>query len=210
MTEVFHLVVPEEPALRAAEKALDGGELIVLPTDTVYGLAARPDNPLATEKLFEAKRRPKDLTIPVLVPDADDAADVATLDERGLALAAEFWPGGLTMILPRSAVSKAWSLGAATETVGVRVPDQDVTLALLARCGPLAVTSANISGRPTPARCEEVRAELGEDVSVYLCAGQAPGGIPSTIIDLTGERPVILREGAIPRDRLMAALGETG
>jgi tRNA threonylcarbamoyl adenosine modification protein (Sua5/YciO/YrdC/YwlC family) len=208
MSEVFNLAIPEEGALTAAEEALEQGGLVVVPTDTVYGLAARPDVPGSTDKVFAAKHRSQDLTLPILVPDEEDAADVGVLDERARALAAEFWPGGLTMILPRTDRSRPWDLGAARDTVGVRVPGHEVMLALLARTGPLAVTSANRSGETTPAECEEVRRALGVAVAVYLCEGRARLGVPSSILDLTGPDVRVVREGAIPMDLLRAVLGE--
>lgn len=199
MSEV---VGPDETGLEAAVRALDQGEAIVLPTDTVYGLGARPE---AAARLFEIKGRPRELTLPVLVAVVDDAREVAVLDERAERLAASFWPGALTMVLGRATRSAGWDLGAHETTVGVRVPAERVARTLLERTGPLPVTSANRSGRPTPRTCEGVREELGEAVAVYLCAGTEPGGTPSTVVDLTGE-PRVLRAGAIPIDDLLAAL----
>ena len=208
MTDVFNLAIPEERALTAAEEALEAGNLVVVPTDTVYGLAARPDIPGATDKVFVAKHRSRDLTLPILVPDVEDAGQVGILDDRARALAAEFWPGGLTLILPRTDRAAAWDLGAATGTVGVRVPGHEVTLSLLARTGPLAVTSANRSGETTPDDCDAVREALGDAVSVYLCEGRARLGIPSSVLDLSGPEVRVIREGAIPDELLQAVLAE--
>jgi L-threonylcarbamoyladenylate synthase len=183
-------------ALTAAEEALDRGELVVLPTDTVYGVAAKPDLAGATGRIFDAKRRPEDLTLPVLAHSARAAEVVADVDDRARLLANRFWPGGLTMVLPRRPSARAWHLGEERETVGVRVPAHDIALAILERTGPLAVTSANLSGQPTPPDCEGVRRALGETVAVYLCAGEC-AGTPSTVVDLSGPRIRITREGAV-------------
>ncbi len=205
MAEVFQVDGSPEAAVEAAERALAAGECVVLPTDTVYGLAARPDRPAATDRLFETKRRPRDLTLPVLAAGLGDAAAVAVLDERAVALARRFWPGPLTLVLPRSDLSREWDLGVERETVGVRVPANDVALAVLSRTGPLAVTSANPSGRPTPPTCEGVRRALGDAVAVYVCAG--PGtGRPSTVVALVGDEPRILRPGEVPAEAILGAL----
>jgi L-threonylcarbamoyladenylate synthase len=190
-----------------AVEALRKGELVVLPTDTVYGVAARPDLSEATARLFEAKGRPRDLNLPVLVADRTDAARVGLLDDRGRRLADEFWPGGLTVVVRRTEASRGWNLGEEGETVGVRVPDQAVTREILREAGPLAVTSANRSGEPTPETCEGVRAALGKAVAVYVCDDASPPGPPSTVIDLTGPEPRVLREGALDPDSILAVLG---
>lgn len=200
-------VTRTDPAegMRAAEEALARGELVVLPTDTVYGVAARPDLAGATGRVFDAKRRPADLSLPVLAHSAQAAEAVAEFDDRARFLATRFWPGGVTIVLPRMPAARAWDLGGEVETVGVRVPAHDVTLALLERTGPLAVTSANLSGQPTPPDCEGVRRALGEAVSVSLCAGTC-AGTPSTVVDLTGPTVRITREGAVRADDIMDAL----
>jgi L-threonylcarbamoyladenylate synthase len=194
-----------EPALAAAERALAKGEPVVLPTDTVYGVGARPDVEDATAKLFTAKGRPRDLTLPVLCADVAVAEEIAAFDDRARTLAARFWPGDLTIVLPRTDPSREWDLGEKRDTVGVRVPARDVALALLGRTGPLAVTSANRSGEPTPPDCEGVRAALGDAVAVYLCAGRCTGR-PSTLVDLTRPGLRVLREGAVAAADVMAAL----
>lgn len=195
---------PDE-ALTAAEEALDRGELVVLPTDTVYGVAARPGLTGATGRVFDAKRRPADLTLPVLAHSARAAEAVAEFDDPARLLATKFWPGGLTIVLPRTSAARAWELGGEEETVGVRLPAHGIARALLERTGPLAVTSANISGEPTPPDCEGVRRALGEAVSVYLCAGEC-AGTPSTVVDLTGRTVRITREGAVRAADIAAAL----
>jgi L-threonylcarbamoyladenylate synthase len=208
VSEVFELTGPEKVPLNVAVKALSEGSLVVFPTDTVYGVAGRPDIPGATDRLFEAKRRPRDLTLPVLAATVEDAATVAVFDDRARALAGRFWPGGLTMVLARAPRARDWDLGDERKTVGVRIPDHVVALALLARAGPLAVTSANRSGEPTPSGCGGIRSSFGDLVAVYLCA-EAVGGVPSTVADLTGADPRILREGAVPKDALLDVLERT-
>jgi L-threonylcarbamoyladenylate synthase len=200
---------PSEDALAAAESALAVGSLVVLPTDTVYGVAARPDFPGATDRIFEAKQRPRGLILPVLVVDLVAAQTTAVFDQRAHLLATGFWPGGVTLVLPRTPAARNWDLGEETKTVGVRVPAHDVALALLERTGPLAVTSANLSGEPTPPDCEGVRSALGDAVTVYLCAG-ACAGTPSTVVDLTGPDLKVLRRGVVPIEDLEAALNGSG
>lgn len=204
MADVLEADRPE--SIAAAARALDRGDLIVLPTDTVYGLAARPDIPGATTGVFEAKRRPRGLNLPVLAPDLEAASTVAVFDDRVSALAAAFWPGGLTLVLPRSDLSRPWDLGEERGTIGVRVPGHPVTQRLLGLTGPLAVTSANRSGDPPAATCRDAERALGDDVAVYLCAGSLPG-TASTVVDLTGDRPRILRTGSLSPDDVLAALG---
>jgi L-threonylcarbamoyladenylate synthase len=190
----------------AAVEALARGELVVLPTDTVYGLAARPELPEATARLFEAKGRSRDLTLPVLVADRDGAGLAGSLDERALLLAERFWPGPLTLVVERTEASAGWDLGDDRGTIGLRVPDHDRTRALLAETGPLAVTSANRSGEPTPPDCDGVRAVLWDAVTVYVCDDPRPAGPPSTVLDLAGPKPTVLREGVLRAEEILGAL----
>ena len=209
MSEVFELGSsgedPPAEAVEAAAGALREGKLAVLPTDTVYGIAARPDRMKATARLFAAKRRTRELTLPILVSGQEDAARVGLFDDRARALAQRFWPGGLTIVLPRTELAGRWDLGDESGTAGVRMPDHPVALALLRTTGPLAVTSANLSGEPTPSHCPGVRAIFGQEVAVYLCAGPL-GGLASTVVDLSGAEARILREGAIPAAEVRATL----
>jgi L-threonylcarbamoyladenylate synthase len=189
----------------AADAALRG-ELIVVPTDTVYGIGTRPDDPAATSRVFEAKARPADLELPVLVPSTAAAKDIAEFDERAASLASRFWAGPLTLILPRTDSSRAWDLGGDASTIGVRMPHHPLTLAVLARTGPLAVTSANRSGEATPVTCDGVQAVFGDRVAVYLCEGMALQGAASTVVDLTDAEPRFIRVGALSPDDVLSAL----
>jgi tRNA threonylcarbamoyl adenosine modification protein (Sua5/YciO/YrdC/YwlC family) len=194
-----------DPIEQAALAAL-AGHLVVLATDTVYGIGTRPDDPAATERLFEAKGRPVELTLPVLVPSTAAAREIAAFDERAEVLALAFWAGPLTLVLPRTAASRGWHLGGAPETVGVRMPHHPLALAVLARTGPLAVTSANRSAEPTPATCEGVERVFGDAVDVYLCEGEPLRGTASTVVDLTSVEPRLLREGAVSETDIRAVL----
>jgi L-threonylcarbamoyladenylate synthase len=140
----------------------------------------------------------------VLVADLAAADRLAVVDDRARTVADRFWPGALTLVLRRSEASSDWDLGVERETIGIRVPHHEVALALLRRTGPLAVTSANRSGQPTSPDCDGVRAMFGDAVSVYLCAGRAAGS-SSTVVDLTGPRPRVLRRGAIPEEQILSA-----
>jgi L-threonylcarbamoyladenylate synthase len=179
-----------------AVAAASAGRLIVMPTDTLYGIGTRPDLPGAPARLFDAKGRPRELELPVLVATREEAERIALFDERAEALAAAHWPGALTVVLPRRDASRSWDLGGNPATIGVRIPHHPIALAVLARTGPLAVTSANRSGAPAPASCEELAAVFGDAVDVYLCQPDPPPGVASTVVDLTGELRV-LRTGAV-------------
>jgi L-threonylcarbamoyladenylate synthase len=193
-------------AVEEAVAAAARGELIVIPTDTVYGIGARPDLPEATARVFEAKRRPRELELPVLVPSVAAAERVAEVDGRARRLMRELWPGPLTIVLARSGESGSWDLGAQAGTIGVRMPRHLLALAVLARTGPLAVTSANISGSPPARTCEELYELFGDAVGVYLCEEEALTGSPSTVVDLTHGEPRVLREGAVGESEIRAAL----
>jgi tRNA threonylcarbamoyl adenosine modification protein (Sua5/YciO/YrdC/YwlC family) len=189
-----------------AAAAARAGELIVFPTDTVHGLGTRPDVPAATARLFEAKRRPRDLELPVLVATVGAARAVAVFDERAERLAGALWPGPLTLVLPRGADASGWDLGGDAATVGVRAPHHPMALALLAETGPLAVTSANISGRPPVQTCDELQAVFGDHVSVYLCREEPLDGVASTVLDLAHGPATIIRQGSLSRDTLIKLL----
>jgi len=201
-------VNPQTPVDTAASAALAGSP-IVFPTDTVYGIGTRADDPEATARLFEAKARPRDLELPVLVPSAESAREIAVFDERADVLALAFWAGPLTIVLPRADASRAWDLGGDPGTIGVRMPHHPLTLALLARTGPLAVSSANRSGEQPPSTCEELRNVFGDAVAIYLCADGPLGQVGSSVVDLTRDEPRMLRTGAVSEDDVREALRRT-
>ena len=195
------------PSLDAAVHALSRGEVIVLPTDTVYGVGADAFQPDAVARLLAAKGRGKHMPPPVLIPS------VATVDGLGRdvsaparALMDAFWPGPLTVIV-WAQLSLAWDLGDTHGTVALRVPDHPAALALLTRTGPLAVTSANRTGEPAATSVEAAQAQLGNAVSLYLDGGDSPLGVASTIIDATGAGLSLVREGGISRAQLEAVVG---
>ncbi len=185
------------PAIDEAVNALSRGGLVVLPTDTVYGIAADAFSPPAVAGLLAAKGRSRQMPPPVLVPEARTLDGLCLdLPDEVRALVAAFWPGGLT-VSARAQPSLAWDLGETRGTVAVRMPDHPAALALLRRTGPLAVSSANRTGRPAGSTAEEAREQLGDAVQVYLAAGRAPGGVPSTIVDATGAALRLVRAGAV-------------
>jgi tRNA threonylcarbamoyl adenosine modification protein (Sua5/YciO/YrdC/YwlC family) len=188
--------------LADAEAALRRGQLVVMPTDTVYGIAAEAFDPVAVEGLLKAKGRGRDMPPPVLVGTVRAAmALVMDLGDVGKDLIDEFWPGGLTIVC-RSSPTLVWDLGETKGTVAVRMPLHPVALDLLKRTGPLAVSSANVSGRPPATTADEAMAQLGDSVAVYLDGGPCADEVPSTIVDLTGSVPRLLRRGVIPVERL--------
>ncbi len=190
------MAVSTDPVADAARAALDG-ELIVFPTDTVYGLATNPAMPQATDGIFRAKRRDPGLTLPVLVSTTTVARAVARFDERAEALAAALWPGALTLVLPRTSESASWSLGGDDRTVGVRLPEHRLARALLEISGPLAVTSANRSGEEPATTCDDLRALFGDLVAVYLCEAAPLRGAASTVLDLAHGPARVLRVGDV-------------
>lgn len=178
----------------------------MLPTDTVYGVGTRPDDPAATAGLFALKGRPENLELPVLVPSLGAARSIAEFDERASALAGRFWAGPLTLVLPRTETSRGWELGGDEETIGVRMPHHPLALAVLAHTGPLAVTSANRSGKPTPSTCDGVLEVFGDRVAVYLCDASPLEGAASTVVDLAHGEPRFLRVGALATEEVLSAL----
>ena len=189
-----------------AVSALRRGELVVLPTDTVYGLAADAFSPPAVDRLLAAKGRGRDMPVPVLVGawrGLDGLADHVTPTMR--TLVEHFWPGPLTLIV-RAAPSLAWDLGETRGTVAVRMPLHPVALAVLEETGPLAVSSANRTGAAPPSTAAGAQEQLGTSVSVYLEAGSTGEPVASTILDLTGDRPQVRRAGALATDELRAVL----
>jgi len=192
------------PAIDEAVNAVGRGELVVLPTDTVYGIGADAFDPRAVQALLDAKGRGRQMPPPVLIPDVRTLDGLATaVPDAARALAQAFWPGGLTIIV-RAQPSLAWDLGETRGTVALRMPDHPAALALLRRTGPLAVSSANLTGQPAAATAAEAYDQLGTKVAVYLDGGAAPGGVASTIVDATGEALRIVRLGALDLATLAA------
>jgi len=191
--------------IKNALNILQSGGIIAFPTDTVYGLGALAFDADAINSIYIAKNRPIEKAIPILIGDLSDLDKVASdIPNMALRFASRFWPGPLTCIVPKKetlpfAVS-------ATSTVAVRIPDHIDARALLRAAGPMAVTSANISGGQNPSSAQEVYDQLSGRISLILDGGKTQGGIPSTLVDCTGEKPLILREGLISLDELLAVL----
>jgi L-threonylcarbamoyladenylate synthase len=199
--------VPEE-ALAAAAEALSAGKVVVVPTDTVYGVAARAGDDDGTARLFALKGRPEAVALPVLVASSEQGeALAAEVPAPARALMAAFWPGGLTLVLRRRPGVTLHLGGRDDTTVALRVPAHPVPVLLAGRVGPLAVTSANRHGRPTPPTAAGVAAELG-GVGAVLDGGRCEGSA-STVVSCVDE-PVVLREGAVPVEALEAVLGRLG
>lgn len=184
------------------------GLLVAFPTDTVYGLGATVFNGPAVESIFIAKDRSPDKAIPILIAGVEQLPLVtAGIPPMALELAARFWPGPLTLVFPKHP-----SLPAAVSvspTVGVRLPDHPAARLLIQASGPLAVSSANLSGQPSPSTAAQVLAQLDGRISLILDGGPTPGGVPSTVVDCTGPEPRILRPGPISAAQLRQALGLT-
>lgn len=190
-----------------AVSAVRRGELIVLPTDTVYGLGADAFTATAVAALLEAKGRGRDMPPPVLVGSVRAAtALVDDLGTYGQDLIDEFWPGALTLVC-RANPNLLWDLGETKGTVAVRMPMHELAVELLKETGPLAVSSANVSGQAAARTAEEAEKMLGDAVSVYLDAGESGRAEPSTILDLTGPIPRLLRAGAVPEHKIRAVVG---
>lgn len=199
-------MLPSSPeAIAQALEVLRAGGLVAFPTDTVYGVGALAFDQRAIESIYKAKDRPMEKAIPVLIGDSGDLEKVAIdIPSRARQLAAHFWPGPLTILVPkRSDLPEAVS---ATSTVGVRVPDHAVALTLLRAAGPLAVTSANISGAQSPVTAQEVYEQLGGRIALIIDGGRTPGGVPSTLVDCTTPDLQVLREGPISLEELQAVL----
>jgi L-threonylcarbamoyladenylate synthase len=181
---------------RAAE-LLNAGELVAFPTDTVYGIAAVASQPRAVARLYVAKERPPEKAIPILLADESDLETIVTeVSDLVRRLIARFWPGALTLILPKS--SRVLPEISSTPTIAVRLPDFSLTRQIISAVGiPLAVTSANRSGNPSPCTAISVMAQLGGRIAAVLDGGRSPGGVPSTILDCTVDPPRVLRVGAV-------------
>ncbi|MEK2471678.1 MULTISPECIES: L-threonylcarbamoyladenylate synthase [Streptomyces] len=194
--------------LREAASAVRRGELVVLPTDTVYGIGADAFSPEAVGDLLEAKGRGRGMPTPVLVGSPNTLHGLVTeFSEQAWELVDAFWPGALTLVAKHQP-SLTWDLGETRGTVAVRMPLHPVAIELLTEFGPMAVSSANLTGHPSPQDCDAAQEMLGDSVSVYLDAGPTPAAVPSSIVDVTGKVPVLLREGAISAEELRKVVPE--
>jgi L-threonylcarbamoyladenylate synthase len=192
---------PDEPGLARAARLLLAGALVAFPTDTVYGIGCRTGDGEALARLFTAKRRPADKAVPWLVASIGAVAALGfRADDRAVRLAAAFWPGALTLVLPALDSSA---------TQGFRVPDHALTLALLAATGPLAVSSANRSGEPETLDADDVAIAFADsdEPAAILDGGRVSGGVASSVVDLTGPRAGLVREGALPRAEIERVIG---
>ncbi len=190
------LPADKDDAIPHALEILQRGGLVAFPTDTVYGVGALAFDEKAVESIYTAKDRPVEKAIPILIGGPEDLDKVtAAIPPIAAKLAARFWPGPLTLIIPKH--PKLPDVVSAEPTVGVRVPDHPVSRALLTAAGPMAVTSANISGVDSPKTAEDVNHQLNGRIPLILDGGETPGGVPSTVVNCLGTEPVILREGPI-------------
>jgi L-threonylcarbamoyladenylate synthase len=191
-----------DAAIGAAARSVQAGQLVVLPTDTVYGVGADAFDGGAVGDLLAAKGRGRDMPVPVLVGSWDTIDGlVSYVPSQTRSLIEAFWPGGLTLVVEH-APSLSWDLGDSRGTVAIRMPLHPVALELLAITGPMAVSSANRSGQPAALTADEARDQLGDTVEVYLNAGPARVGVASTIVDVTTETPRVLRGGAVSLEAL--------
>lgn len=195
-------VTDRATGLREAASAVRRGELVVLPTDTVYGIGADAFSSEAVADLLEAKGRGRNMPTPVLIGSPNTLHGLVTdFSELAWELVDAFWPGALTLVA-RHQPSLQWDLGDSRGTVAVRMPLHPVAIELLTEVGPMAVSSANLTGHPAPENCDAAREMLGDSVSVYLDGGPTPGNVPSSIVDVTAQVPVLLRAGAIGAEEL--------
>ncbi|MDO5671143.1 MAG: L-threonylcarbamoyladenylate synthase [Corynebacterium sp.] len=193
--------------IAAAVDAARSGRLVVLPTDTLYGLGCDAFDNQAVASLLATKRRGPDMPVPVLVGSWDTIRGlVREYPPLTESLVKAFWPGGLSIVVPQ-APSLPWNLGDTRGTVMLRMPLHPVAIELLREVGPMAVSSANISGHEPPTTAIAAKQQLGNAVSVYLDGGETPVGKPSTIIDLSGPNPYLLREGALSAERISEVIG---
>lgn len=202
-TEVISVSSPN--AITSALQVLLSGGLVAFPTDTVYGVGALAFDEKAIESIYVAKGRPVEKAIPVLIGDREDLTKVADeIPFFAARLIAHFWPGPLTVLVPKKPALPG--IISATSTVGVRLPDHEVARVLLRLAGPMAVTSANRSSQPSPTTAQEVLAQLGGRIALILDGGKTPGGIPSTVVDCTGDEIQVLREGTLSKEQLLGVI----
>jgi L-threonylcarbamoyladenylate synthase len=199
------LPADDPKAILRALEVLHSGQLVAFPTDTVYGVGALAFDAQTVESIYSAKERPVEKAIPVLIGVNEDITQVAEeIPPLAKKLIARFWPGPITVLVPKK--PSLPEVVSATSTVGVRVPDHEVARALLRRAGPMAVTSANRSSQPSPTTAQEVLAQLDGRIALILDGGKTPGGIPSTLVDCTGNEIQILRAGPLTQEDLLNAI----
>ncbi|MFC2058159.1 L-threonylcarbamoyladenylate synthase [Chloroflexota bacterium] len=198
---------PEEQVKLAIDILKKGG-IVAYPTDTVYGLGASSCDERAIDKVYTVKKRSRSLALPLLIADTSELVKVAAVvPEIAWRLAERFMPGGLTLVLQKSDLVSS-TITAGGDTVAVRVPDHPVPIALIRGLGaPLIGTSANVSGSPSPTTAREVYEQLGQGADLIIDGGRCPGGTESTIVDVSGEAPAIIREGAVTRHEIEEACG---
>ncbi len=209
MTQFLDCRSPDKrgPAIDAAVAAVKSGRLVVMPTDTVYGIGADAFDSQAVAALLAAKGRGRDMPVGVLVGSWHTIDGlVYSVSDSARELIRAFWPGALSLVV-QQAPSLQWDLGDARGTVMLRMPLQPVAIELLRQTGPMAVSSANVSGQPPAATAQEARRQLGDLVDVYLDGGTAEQQAASTILDLTGPQPRILRDGPVSAEAIAAVLG---
>jgi len=200
--------------VRQIDKAIEilgKGGIVAFPTDTVYGLGADAFSNEATERIYKTKQRPRYLPLPILLADVSQIPAVAgSVSEIAQLLMKHFWPGGLTLVLPKAA-SFPDSINAGSSKVAIRVPNHVVPLTIIRRLGiPIIGTSANISDRASAVTAQEVEQQLGGEVDLIVDGGRCPGGLESTVVDVTGETPVVLRQGIIPEGEIKGAYQKYG
>jgi L-threonylcarbamoyladenylate synthase len=197
-----------QDAIAAAVTAVRRGELVVFPTDTVYGIGADAFSPSAVASLLAAKGRGRDMPVPVLIGSWRTARALTdSLPKVAEDLIAAFWPGALTLVV-KQGEGLGWDLGDTQGTVAIRMPLHPVAIDLLTETGPMAVSSANLTGHAPPETVDEAQEQLGVAVAVYLDGGPSAGQTASTIVDVTGEQPRVLREGSIGLDELREVVGD--
>lgn len=203
--ETLILQIDQPQSISRAVEIVQSGGVIAFPTDTVYGIGVSAFNEMAIEKLYQVKGRSYQKAIPILVSDQEELTRITPpLDQNVKAIIQRFWPGAITLIIP---LLKGMPENLSpTQTVGVRIPDFKLTRELLSHTGPLAATSANISGGESTLTAEEVAENLGGMIDLILDGGKTPGGVPSTVLDCTQAELIILREGPISLDTIKLAI----
>lgn len=205
------IVAADGSGIADAAECLRQGGVVAIPTDTVYGIAVALPTPGGIERLFEVKQRPPEKGIVLLLADAAQAPAIGVMTAGATALGEAFWPGGLTVIVPqRPDVVLPAALTGGAPTIGLRVPDHPVPRALAVGVGPLPTTSANRSGLPEGRDASEIATQIGADVDLILDGGPSTGGPASTVVDCTGDRPLVLRVGAVALEQLAAVLDAEG